>query len=153
MSEEKRKVRRILLHYPDDTPAGYVEFDGKFSRVYDENGNLLFEVEGIFPPVKKKVKYEWIDKILEKGLPDARKRFILYVASRYLVNVKGLNDDEALKKLEDFYYKSGGGKVYESWIRSVLRGVKAKKLLPWSLKKIQEKDKEMYELITKVLNE
>jgi len=143
---------RIILHYPDDTPAGYVEFDGKISKVYNEKGELIFEVEGFFPPKPRKANYEWIDKVLEKGLPDARKRFILYVASRYLVNVKGLSEEEAIKKLEEFYYKGGGGKVYESWLKSVIKGVKSKGLLPWTLKRIEERDKEMYELISKVLN-
>jgi len=143
---------RIILHYPDDTPAGYVEFDGKISKVYNEKGELIFEVEGFFPPKPRKVNYEWIDKVLEKGLPDARKRFILYVASRYLVNVKGLSEEEAIKRLEEFYYKGGGGKVYESWLKSVIKGVKSKGLLPWSLKRIEERDKEMYMLISKILN-
>ena len=139
---------RIILHYPDDTPAGYVEFDGKTSKVYDENGKFLFEVEGFFPPKPRKVNYDWVEKVLDEGLDDARKRFILFVGSRYLVNVKGVSEDEAVKRLEEFYSKKGGGKVYDSWLRSVVRGVKSKGLLPWSLKRIEEKDKEMYVLIS-----
>ena len=150
MKQEDKK--RFTLSYPDGSYAGYVIFDGKYSKVYDENGELLFEVEGIFPPVRRKVNYQWIEKILEKGLPDCRKRFILYVASRYLVNVKGLDENTAVEELKEFYNKYGG-KVYESWIKSVVRGVKAKKLMPWSLKRIEEKDKEMYEIISKILNE
>jgi len=143
---------RIILHYPDDTPAGYVEFDGKTSKVYNEKGEFLFEVEGFFPPKPRKVNYDWVEKVLDEGLDDARKRFILYVGSRYLVNVKGVSEDEAVKRLEEFYSKKGGGKVYDSWLKSVVRGVKSKGLLPWSLKRIEEKDKEMYVLISKVLN-
>lgn len=143
---------RIILHYPDDTPAGYVDFDGKTSKVYNEKGEFLFEVEGFFPPKPRKVNYDWVEKVLDEGLDDARKRFILYVGSRYLVNVKGVSEDEAVKKLEEFYSKKGGGKVYDSWLKSVVRGVKSKGLLPWSLKRIEEKDKEMYVLISKVLN-
>lgn len=150
--DEKGKVIRYTLMYPDGSYAGYVVFDGKYSKVYNEKGEILFEVEGLFPPRRRKANYQWIEKVLEKGMPDCRKRFILYVASRYLVNVKGMDENEAVKQLEEFYYKNGG-KVYESWLKSVVRGVKAKKLLPWSLKRIEEKDKEMYEMITKILNE
>ncbi|MDT7901581.1 MAG: DNA primase noncatalytic subunit PriX [Acidianus sp.] len=142
---------KIILRYPDDTPAGYVIYQDGTSKVYDEDGNLLFEVEGVFPPIPSKVNYSWIDTILEKGLPDGRKRFILYVASRYLVNVKNLNEDEALEKLKEFYYKTGSGKVYDAWIRSVIKGVKTKGLRPPSLKKLQEKDPELYEEIRRVL--
>ncbi|MEM0220214.1 MAG: hypothetical protein QXL37_00005, partial [Saccharolobus sp.] len=41
VSQEK-KVRRIILHYPDDTPAGYIEYADGFSSIYDNDGNFLF---------------------------------------------------------------------------------------------------------------
>ncbi len=151
VSQEK-KVRRIILHYPDDTPAGHIEYADGFSSIYDNEGNFLFKVEGKFPPPPKKSSdYSWIEKVLEKGLQDSRKRFILYVASRYLVNVKGIDEDVALNILKEFYYKLQSGKVYESWLKSVLNGVKKKGLLPWSLKRIEERDKEMYNEIMKAL--
>nr|4WYH_A Chain A, Uncharacterized protein [Saccharolobus solfataricus P2] len=122
------------------------------SSIYDNEGNFLFKVEGKFPPQPKKSSdYSWIEKVLEMGLQDSRKRFILYVASRYLVNVKGVNEDEALQTLKEFYYKLQSGKVYESWLKSVINGVKKKGLLPWSLKRIEERDKEMYNEIIRVL--
>lgn len=146
------KKRRILLHYPDDMPAGYVEYADGVSKVYDENNNFLFQIEGVFPlKPQKSLDYSWIDKVLERGLQDSRKRFILYVASRYLINVKGLSEEEAVNLLKEFYYKTPSGKIYESWLKSVVRGVKNKNLLPWSLKKIEEKDKEMYNEIIKAL--
>ncbi|MEM0122381.1 MAG: DNA primase noncatalytic subunit PriX [Saccharolobus sp.] len=150
----KKRIKRIILHYPDDTLAGYVEYEDGISKVYDSDNNLLFKVESVFPPIPKRTAdYSWIDKILEKGLQDARKRFILYVASRYLINVKGLSEDEALTKLKEFYYKALSGKVYESWLKSVISGVKKKGFLPWSLKKIEERDKEMYNEIMKILKD
>ncbi|AAK40821.1 DNA primase noncatalytic subunit PriX [Saccharolobus solfataricus] len=151
MSQEK-KAKKIILHYPDDTPAGYIEYAEGSSSIYDNEGNFLFKVEGKFPPQPKKSSdYSWIEKVLEMGLQDSRKRFILYVASRYLVNVKGVNEDEALQTLKEFYYKLQSGKVYESWLKSVINGVKKKGLLPWSLKRIEERDKEMYNEIIRVL--
>lgn len=138
------------IYYPDGSEAGYVDYDGKTSKVYDEEGELLFEVKGRFP--LKVRDYTWIDKVMSRGLRDSRKRFILFVASRYLMNVKKVNEDEALRVIEDFYYKNGSGKLYDAWVRSVLRGVKEKGFLPWSLKKIQEMDKEMYDEINKVLD-
>ncbi len=145
-------VKKFKLYYPDNSIAGYIEFDGVVSRIYDNEGELLFEVKGVFPPKPMSgPDYSWIEKVIEEGMEDARKRFILYVASRYLVNIKGLSDEDAIKELKEFYSKKGGGKVYESWLRSVIRGVKSKKLLPWSLKRIEEKDKDLYNNIMKVL--
>ncbi|EZQ02021.1 DNA primase noncatalytic subunit PriX [Candidatus Acidianus copahuensis] len=143
--------KRTILHYPDDTNAGYTELEDGITRVFNENDEFLFEVDGIFPPRQRKANYDWVEKVLDKGLNDGRKRFILYVASRYLVNVKGLNEEEAVKELEDFYYKTGNGKIYDTWLRSVVRGVKTKGFMPPSLKKLQEKDPKLYEEIVKIL--
>jgi hypothetical protein len=140
---------KIPLKYPDGSDAGYVEYDGKISKVYNQEGELLFTFRGRFPPRGR--DYSWIDKVLSKGLKDSRKRFILFVASRYLMNVKKLDEDEAVQIIRDFYYKDGSGKLYDAWVRSVLRGVKEKGFRPWSLKKIQDNDKEMYQEIQRVL--
>ncbi len=137
------------IFYPDGSEAGYVDFDGRTSKVYDENGELLFEVKGKFPRTAK--DYTWIEKVMDSGLRDSRKRFILFVASRYLMNVKKVDEDTALRRIEEFYYKAGSGKLYDAWVRSVLRGVKEKGFYPWSLRKIQDMDKEMYDEIERVL--
>jgi len=47
-----------------------------------------------------------VEKIIEKGLPDGRKRFILYVLSAYLVNVKRLSEEEALQVVQEFLENS-----------------------------------------------
>jgi len=47
-----------------------------------------------------------VEKVVEKGLPDGRKRFILYVLSAYLVNVKGLSEEEALQVMQGFIENS-----------------------------------------------
>ncbi len=149
--EGKNKKVKFVLEYPDGSPGGYVEYDGLFSRVYNEKGEFLFQVTGVFPPKVSAKDYSWIEKVLERGLEDGRKRFILYVASRYLVNVKKYDEDTAIEALKEFYYKAGTGKVYDAWLRSVIRGVKEKRLYPPSLKAIQEKDRELYEVIAKAL--
>ncbi|QKQ99168.1 DNA primase noncatalytic subunit PriX [Metallosphaera tengchongensis] len=150
MSHKDKREFQIQLKYPDGSPAGYVVYNDGVSRVFDEKNQFLFEVEGIFPPRPRNVSMDWIDKVLERGLEDGRKRFILYVASRYLMNVKKLPEDEALERIKSFYYKNGG-KVYDTWIRSVLRGVKAKGLMPPSLNSLQVKDRDLYQAIKTAL--
>lgn len=100
-------------------------------------------------------RYSYIEIVLERGLPDGRKRFILYVASRYLVNVKGLSVDEALEALRGFLEAScrnhgNCGRVYDSWLRSVLRGVGEKRLYPPGLSRLGERDPELYALVARV---
>jgi hypothetical protein len=87
---------------------------------------------------------------LRKELPDGRKRFIL--------NVKGLSEEEALQVVQEFLENScrnhgNCGKIYESFIRGDLRRVKSKGLRPVSLERLREKDPELYSLIEKTLSE
>ncbi|MBP1449453.1 MAG: DNA primase noncatalytic subunit PriX [Thermoproteus sp.] len=77
----------------------------------------------------------WIDALIDACMPDCRKRFILYVLSRYLVNVLGLGLEESTEKIVEWYNSCSnkfnvGGKIYKSWVTSVVRAVKDKKLMP-----------------------
>ena len=96
--------------------------------------------------------WSWIERVLEIGLPDGRKRFILYVASRYLVNVKGLGLEEACGELEKFIEASCSNHgncstINHSWITSVLRAVKKKGLKPPGLRKLGLRHPDLRELI------
>jgi hypothetical protein len=105
----------------------------------------------------KSRRYDWVEKIIERGLPDGRKRFILYVLSAYLVNVKGLSEEEALQVVQEFLENSCRNfnkceKIYESFIRGDLRRVKSKGLKPLSQEKLRDKDLELYLTISTVLS-
>ncbi len=98
-------------------------------------------------------RYEWIDKVIEKGLPDGRKRFILYVLSAYLVNIRNLSEEEAIAEVKRFLDNSCRNygnceKIYESWIRSDLARVKRKGLRPARLEKL---DNDLREHIRKIV--
>lgn len=136
----------MKLVFPDGTLAGKVEIIGGDAYLYDREGKLIVVVPDGLPSSTSR-DYRWIDRILERGIPDGRKRFILYVASRYLANVRGVDEQEAVRIMREFYTKSGGS-IYDAWLRSVYRGVKLRKLLPWSLKKIKENMPDIYKSIT-----
>jgi hypothetical protein len=124
------------------------------------------EVEEIVLPVvevkvhtlkpRKGSRFEWVERVIERGLPDGRHRFILYVLSAYLMNVKKLSEDEAYQVVKRFLENScknfsNCGKVYDSFIRGDLRRVKAKGVKPLTLKRIRERDPKLYEILAKVL--
>jgi len=108
-------------------------------------------------PTGRHRRYDWVERVIERGLPDGRKRFILHVLSAYLANIKGLHEEEALRVIQEFLDNScrnynNCGKIYESFIRGGLRRVKSKMLKPVSLNKLREKDPELYSLIEQVLS-
>jgi len=87
-----------------------------------------------------------------KGLPDGRKRFILYVLLAYLVNVRRLSEEEAIQVVQEFLENSCRNhnnceKIYASFIRGDLQRVKSKGLRPVSIEKLREKDPDLHSLI------
>ena len=83
-----------------------------------------------------------------KGLPEGRKRFILYVLSAYLVNVKRLSEEEAMQVVQEFLENSCRNynnceKIYDSFIHGDLQRVKSKGLKPTTLEKLREKDPDL----------
>ncbi len=101
-------------------------------------------------------KYSWVEKVIESGVPDGRSRLILYVISRYLLNVKNLDEQEAFNIIKDFLNNSCEKhgqckKIYDSWIRNVLRHVKRGGWKPWSLERISREDPELYKVLENIL--
>jgi len=141
------------------------DFEWDLLQPLDVSKIKVYIFEGIELPQKINVverprrrKFEWIEKVIDKGLPDGRKRFILKVLTPYLVNVLSLSDDEAITKMKDFLDASCRNfgnckKIYDSWLRGDIRRVREKKLLPSSLNKIKEKDTELYSILEKILSQ
>lgn len=101
-------------------------------------------------------RYAWVEKIIERGVPDGRSRLILYVISRYLVNVKGLPPEEAEAVVDSFLDASCRNhgncrKVYKSWVRNVLRHVARGGWRPWSLERLQREDPQLYQVVESVI--
>jgi hypothetical protein len=101
--------------------------------------------------------YRWVERVIESGLPDGRHRFILYVLSAYLVNIKNLDIEEAHQVVKKFIENScrnfnNCSKVYDSFILGDLKRVEEKGLKPASLKTIQGKDPQLYSIIMEILN-
>ncbi|MEB3860724.1 MAG: DNA primase noncatalytic subunit PriX [Desulfurococcales archaeon] len=102
-------------------------------------------------------RYSWVEELIRRGVPDGRSRLILYIVSRYLVNVKNLDPESAVHVVEEFIENScrnhgNCGKIYRSWIRNVLRHVKEGGWLPWKLETLKERDPELYAVVESVLS-
>ncbi|MEM1830526.1 MAG: DNA primase noncatalytic subunit PriX [Desulfurococcaceae archaeon] len=102
-------------------------------------------------------KRSWVWRVVEKGLSDGRKRFILHVLVPYLVNACNKSEDDVLEVCRTFLDNScrnfnNCSKVYDSWIRSVIRSAKAHSFRGFGLSKLKEKDPELYKLISEALS-
>lgn len=95
-------------------------------------------------------RYLWIEKIVSRGLPDGRKRFILYVLTPYLATILKLGDEDAVKVVREFIDNSCRNygkceKIYDTWIRSCLRGARQKGIKPSRLEKLEEELRKVIE--------
>jgi hypothetical protein len=159
----KSEIRATKIIYPVDTPME--DFDWSFIKPMNLIKIPVIKLPELPKPIiiskresSSKYKYRWIEKIIERGLPDGRKRFILYVLSSYLVNVLSLSDDEAITKMKDFLDASCRNfgnckKIYDSWLRSDIKRMRKKGYMPTSLSKIKEKDSELYSILEKILSQ
>ncbi|MCE4603539.1 MAG: DNA primase noncatalytic subunit PriX [Aeropyrum sp.] len=99
--------------------------------------------------------YSWVEEVISRGVPDGRSRLILYVLSRYLLNVRRLSLEEAEAVIDDFLKASCANhgncsKIYKSWVRGVLRRVSEGGWMPWSLERIRREDPELYNVLKSV---
>ncbi|MEM1697900.1 MAG: DNA primase noncatalytic subunit PriX, partial [Thermofilaceae archaeon] len=79
-------------------------------------------------PKPRGTEKKWVWNVVEKGLQDGRKRFMFHVLIPYLVSI-GKDDGEILDICRTFIENSCRNhgkcdKVYESWIRSVIRSAR-----------------------------
>ncbi len=158
VKEGKRLRTRIV--YPFEV-SDFGEFSWRFVKLLDVSRIPIVKV--VFPkPLdaivigSKPRSWKWVEKVAEIGLPDGRKRFILYVLSPYLVNVAKMSFEDSFKVIKRFVDSScinfgNCSKIYDSWILGDLKRVREKHVMPKSLKSIEEEDRELYNIIKQVL--
>ncbi|MEM4625096.1 MAG: DNA primase noncatalytic subunit PriX [Thermosphaera sp.] len=155
------EARRSIIIYPKNI-GDFSEFNIKDFQPLDPSAVLVevFRYRSLprLPDyrVKRADGDDWIWKIVEKGLPDGRKRFMLKVLIPRLLNVYGRSEEEVYEACKSFIDNSctnhgSCSTIYDSWIRSTIRSATFSKFKGFGLKKIREADPELYDLIKSVL--
>lgn len=97
-----------------------------------------------------KKKSPFIKKLIEaEGIPDGRKRILLYWLIPYWVNIEERDIEEVVELAREWVSRQGG-RVYDSWLRSDAQNVKAKGIKPWSLEKVSRIDPELIKILKEV---
>ncbi len=90
----------------------------------------------------------FVERLLSaEGIPDGKKRILLFWIIPYLANVKGLSVDEVVAKVQEWLSRQGGQKVLVSWVRSDAELTKKKGIRPWSLKKVEQTDPALVKML------
>ncbi len=87
-------------------------------------------------------RYNWIELLLNTPIPDARHRIVNLVLAPYLVNVKGVSEEEAFAIIHDYIEKckalNPNTKITDSYIKYQCSYSKKRGLKPLSLNRAKE---------------
>jgi len=110
-------------------------------------------------------RWGWMEKVVERGLPDGRRRFIWRVLSRYLRLVRNVDEETCVEVCREFVEAScrnwgNCDKIYDSTLREFCHAATkpanvcgGEPCRPWRLETICEKDPELCQSIKRALGE
>ena len=120
---------------------------------------------GAPPRGRRSPRWEWVEKVLERGLPDGRRRFIWRVLSRYLRLIKNVDLEtcvEICKRFVEVSCRNWGNcaKIYEATLREFCRAAaepasvcNGEPCRPWRLETICGRDPELCQAVKRALGE
>ena len=93
--------------------------------------------------------YAWIERLLTIPIPDVRHRTVNLILAPYLMNVRKLEEDDAVKAISDYIERcklvNPNTNVNESYIRYQCRYSKTKGMRPLAASRAKELLAEMIE--------
>lgn len=103
-----------------------------------------------FVPVQKPKSskgYAYVDELLKHPVSDGRHRLIWLVLAPYLINVKKLEDGEAIEKLREFVSVAGETRDLKRFVEYQVRRVRRNGLMPPTLSTLKAEHPDIYSLL------
>lgn len=104
--------------------------------------------------VNGKNHYSWIEMLLDIPMPDARHRIIGYLLAPYLINVRHLDVNTAIRIIEDWVERSE--QVYEpawgnvkAFVRRECQKAYETGKMPKDLNRIRKENEQLYNLLVR----
>jgi len=154
VKEGRRALARVI--YPRELgPKDFdlrelVPLDGSKLRVYVVVGIELPEV--LSPANPKGGRIGWIEGVIERGVPDGRKRLLALAIIPYLVNVLKLGDPEVEARVRGFLEACcrNYGRcedVGERWVQYEVRRIRERGYGPIRYERLAESYRDLYNLV------
>ena len=158
---KKGEKRKVIIIHPEKV-EDFTSFSWSLVKVLDiekirvERPQLpqLPQTTVVAPARRKRIR--WIEKLIETGVPDGRHRAIGLIIMPYLANYLGLPDEEVLERCKIFIENSCKNfnnckKVYDSWLRSMLRTVRSRGYRVISREKLAKEHPDLLEILYSIL--
>jgi len=101
------------------------------------------------PRVRTGRGYLYVDDLLKHPVSDGRHRLVWLVLAPYLVNVKKLEDEEAIDKIRAFVQVAGETRSMKRFIEYNVRRARRNGLLPPTLATLKSEHPDLYALMPK----
>ncbi len=123
---------------------------GQFPKQLIGVKNRVFE----FVPVQKPRtgrSYNYVEDVLRNPVTDGRHRLVWLVLAPYLINVKKLEDTEAIERIRTFVAAGGESRGINRFIDYNVRRARRNGLLPPTLPTLKAEHPDLYALLPKVV--
>jgi len=119
---------------------------------------LILIRDGIFPylpppKVKSTRGYLYVEELLSHPVSDGRHRLTWLVLAPYLVNVKKLEEEDAVEKIRSFVAAKGETRSMKRFIEYNVKRAKRNGLMPPTLNKLRTEHPDLYTLLPKEITQ
>ncbi len=153
-SWDMEKIAKYSIKGPEEFPIRRIEYSNEIRKAVKEIKLREPETRGSYRASSSGSSVEWIERLLQHPIPDGRHRILWHVIAPYLMNVKGLDLDQAFEVARDYFMKcnqlnplSPSVSQFERTVRYHLKYAQSKQSKPQKLETIRERDPQLYELI------
>jgi hypothetical protein len=106
------------------------------------------------PPVVKSTRgYLYVEDLLSHPVSDGRHRLTWLVLAPYLVNVKKLEEEQAVEKIRAFVAAKGETSAMKRFIEYNVKRAKRNGLMPPTLSKLKAEHPDIYALLPKEMTQ
>jgi len=93
--------------------------------------------------------YTYIDELLKHPIADGRHRFVWLVLAPFLVNVRKLEEEDAIEKIKAYVSSSGDMRAMKRFVEYNVKRAKRNGLMPPTLPKLRSEHPDLFSLLPK----
>jgi hypothetical protein len=101
------------------------------------------------PKTRPTRSYVYIDELMKHPVSDGRHRLVWLVLAPFLVNVKKLDEEEAIEKIKTYVSTTGEMRAMKRFVEYNVRRAKRNGLMPPTLNKLKAEHPDLYILLPK----
>ena len=99
------------------------------------------------PRIRTGRSYTYIDELLKHPIADGRHRFVWLVLAPFLVNVRKLDEEDAIEKIKAYVSSSGDMRAMKRFVEYNVKRAKRNGLMPPTLTRLRSEHPDLFSLL------